>query len=85
VVGQVRDSGGNPLVGVRLICYNDWHRYPTVASGAGGQYDFPIIQANTTWYVAIVDASDQPISPLAAVEMNLDVSCRYILDWIRQY
>ena len=79
------DNGGNPLVGVRLICYNDWHRYPTVVSGAGGQYNFPLTQVSATWYVAVVDTSDQPISPITAVEVDTTVSCRFILDWTRQY
>lgn len=75
------DAAGNPLAGVRLVCYNEWHRYPVVASKGGGEYDFNINQAETTWYVVVVDETDQPISPEAAVSFNPAESCRYILNW----
>ena len=88
IVGTVRDAGGNPLGGVRLVCYNDWHRYPVVGSKGGGevgQYDFPIIQATATWYVVVLDEADRSISPEAAVDFDPLVSCRYIQDWRRTY
>lgn len=83
IVGHVTDAAGNPLVGVRLVCYNEWHRYPVVASKGGGEYDFPITQADTTWYVVVLDQNDQPISSETPVTVNLLESCRYILDWRR--
>jgi hypothetical protein len=88
IVGTVRDAGGNPLGGVRLVCYADWHRYPVVGSKGGGevgQYDCRIDQANATFYVVVLDEADRPISPEAAVEFDLLVSCRYIQDWRRTY
>lgn len=81
IVGRVVDAAGNPLAGVRLVCYNEWHRYPVVASKGGGEYDFNINQAETTWYVVVVDEADQPISAEAAVPFNPAESCRYILNW----
>ena len=83
IVGNVTDAGGYPLAGVRLVCYNDWHRYDVVASKGGGEYDFPITQADTTWYVVVLNQSDQPISPAAPVTVTLIESCRYILNWQR--
>lgn len=83
IVGHVLDAAGNPLVGVRLVCHNEWYRSPVVASKGGGEYDFLITQADTTWYVAILDRNDQPLSPLAPVTVRLTESCRYILDWRR--
>ena len=44
---------------------------------------FPITQADTTWYVVVLDQSDQPISPAAPVTVTLVESCRYILNWQR--
>jgi len=88
IVGTVRDAGGNPLGGVRLVCYADWHRYPVVGSKGGGevgQYDCRIDQANATFYVVVLDEADRPISPEAAVDFDLIVSCRYIQDWRRTY
>ncbi len=82
-MGRVVDAGGQPLAGVRLVCYNEWHRYPVVASKGGGEYDFNIVQADTTWYVVVLDPADQPISAPAAVPFKLSESCRYILNWQR--
>jgi len=83
IVGHVLDAAGNPLPGVRLVCYNEWHRYPVVASKGGGEYDFAIIQAQTTWTVVVLDESDRPISPEAAVPFDPNETCRYILNWQR--
>ena len=83
IVGRITDAAGNPLVGVRLVCYNEWHRYPVVTSKAGGEYDFAINQAETTWYVVVLDQTDQPISPEVAVRFDPRETCRYILDWRR--
>lgn len=83
IVGRVVDAAGNPLAGVRLVCYNEWYRYPVVASKGGGEYDFNITQADTTWYVVVLDEADGPISPKVAVPFKLSESCRYILNWQR--
>jgi len=56
-----------------------------VASKGDGWYDFPVIQATTTWYVAVVDDNDQPISPLTAVDFDTCVACWYRLDWQRAF
>ncbi len=83
ITGRVLDEAGKPLPGVRLVCYNDWHRYPVVGSKGGGEYDFPILQAEATWYVVVLDEADQPLSPPAAVEFNPVEACWYQLDWQR--
>jgi hypothetical protein len=83
VVGRVVDAVGSPLSGVRLVCYNDWHRYPVVFSKATGEYDFPISQAAKTWYVLVLGPADQAISPEVPVYFDAGGSCRYLLDWQR--
>jgi hypothetical protein len=83
ITGYVVDAAGIGLAGVRLVCYNDWHRYPVVGTKGGGLYDFPIIQAETTWYVEILDEADQPLSPAAPVNFNPLEACWYRLDWQR--
>jgi hypothetical protein len=83
IIGQVVDAGGQPLAGVRLVCYNEWHRYPIVGTKGGGGYDFPILQAEATWYVVILNEADQPISPEAPVHFNPLEACWYRLDWQR--
>jgi len=84
IAGRVMDAAGNPLAGVRLLCYNEWHRYPVVASKGGGEYDFNITQAETTWYVVVLDESGEPLSPEVAVPFKLSESCRYVLQWQRE-
>lgn len=88
IVGTVRDAGGNPLEGVRLVCYNDWYRSDVIGSKGGsdiGRYDFIINQAPATWYVVVLDEADRPISPEAAVDFDPLVAGRYIQDWRRTY
>lgn len=83
IIGRVVDAGGNPLAGVRLACYNDWHRYPVVGTKGSGEYDFPIIQAQATWYVVVLDEADQPLSSAAPVNFDPLAACWYRLDWQR--
>jgi hypothetical protein len=79
----VLDAAGQPLAGVRLVCYNDWHRYPVVGSKGSGEYDFPVLQTEATWYVVVLDEADQPLSQPAAVNFNPSEACWYRLDWQR--
>jgi len=83
IIGRVVDAADRPLPGVRLVCYNSWHRYPVVGTKGGGEYDFPIIQAEATWYVVVLDEADQPLSPPVPVGYDPLVACWYRLDWQR--
>jgi hypothetical protein len=83
ITGRVVDAAGRPLPGVRLVCYNSWHRYPVVGTKGGGENDFPIIQAEATWYVEVLDEADQPLSPSVPVDYNPLEACWYRLDWRR--
>lgn len=83
ITGRVVDASGAPLAGVRLVCYNDWHRYPVVGSKGGGEYDFSILQAAATWYVVILNEADQPLSPATPVQFDPLEACWYRLDWQR--
>jgi hypothetical protein len=83
ITGRVLDAVGQPLAGVRLVCYNDWHRYPVVGSKGSGEYDFPILQAEATWYVVVLDETDQPLSLPAAINFTPSEACWYRLDWQR--
>jgi hypothetical protein len=83
IIGRVADAAGKPLAGIRLVCYNEWHRYPIVGTKGGGEYDFPVLQAQTTWYVVILNEADQPISPEAPVHFDPLEACWYRLDWQR--
>lgn len=83
IVGRIIDAAGNPLAGVRLACYNEWYRYPVVVSKASGEYDFAITQAETTWYVLVLNQVDEPLSPEVPVAFDPQECCRYLLDWRR--
>jgi hypothetical protein len=83
IAGRVTDAFGTPLAGVRLVCYNDWYRYPVVLSKVSGEYDFAIIQAEATWFVEVVDTTGTPISPQAAVQIDPAEACWLRLDWQR--
>jgi hypothetical protein len=48
-----------------------------------GGFVFNIVQAETTWYVVVLNEADEPISPEAAVPFRVSESCRYILNWQR--
>jgi hypothetical protein len=56
-----------------------------VASKGDGWYDFPVVQASTTWHVVVLDQADQPISRVADVTCDVGVACWYRLDWQRTY
>jgi hypothetical protein len=47
------------------------------------EYDFPILQAEATWYVVILDEADQLVGPEAPVHFNPLEACWYQLDWQR--
>jgi hypothetical protein len=81
IIGNVFDAAGRPLCGARVLCYNDWHRYPVVGTKGGGEYDIPVIQAATVWKVLVVDELDQPLSPEAEVSFDPLVGCWYRVDW----
>ena len=83
IIGNVFDAGGRPLCGVRVVCYNDWYRYPVVGTKGGGEYDIMVLQAEATWYVVVLDEADQPISPEAPVHFNPIEACWYRLNWQR--
>jgi hypothetical protein len=83
IIGNVFGAAGKPLCGVRVVCYNDWYRYPVVGTKGGGEYDIMVLQAEATWYVVILDEADQPISPEVPVHFNPVEACWYRLNWQR--
>lgn len=71
------------MAGVSLVIYNEARRQPAVISGEEGEYAFFIPEATATWYIAIIDESDQPLSRPAQMKINTRLAGRYILDWQR--
>ena len=89
--GTVRDKEGKGLEGVWLCAYDRWGNRDCVTSKGGGdlgQYDFVLGPHPNVWYVVVVDAAENPISPVATVEHhqpgpNEDV-CWHWVDWRRR-
>lgn len=52
-------------------------------SGACGEYDLLIVQADTNWYVVVLEQSDRADQPRRPGDGELAESCRYILNWPR--
>lgn len=70
VFGYVRDSGGNPLPGLRIRVVSEFgYEIPpaTTKTDPPGGYDVLISQQRSLWYVTVVDAANTPLSPAVEV------------------
>jgi hypothetical protein len=88
LLGTVRDAAGNPLEGVQVKAFNDWIALPPAATKGGseaGQYNIPIGSDAVTWYVMVVDAAGNQLSPQVAVQFDVATSGGYRIDWQRTY
>jgi hypothetical protein len=84
VVGTVRDAAGNGIPGVLVKAFNEWIQLPpseTKAGGEAGQYDIPLGMDKVTWYVLVVDANGNPLSPQASLAFDPAVAPRVRVDW----
>lgn len=64
--GYVRDAAGNPLPGLRIRATNQYgfEAAPaTTKQEPRGGYDIPISAERAFWYVQVVDAANDPLSP----------------------
>lgn len=86
--GTVRDAAGNFLENVQVKAFNEWTELPPAATKVGaeaGQYNIPIGSDLITWYVIVVDAAGNQISPQVAVPFNSATMNGYRIDWQRTY
>ncbi len=70
IYGYVRNAGGAPMSGIRVRAYNQWGYQLDPASSKvdpPGWYDIPITEEATLWYVQVVDAANNPLSPVVEV------------------
>ncbi len=85
--GTIRDAAGNLLEGVRVQAYNEWQALEATSKGGVdlGHYDIPIGADKVNWYVIILDAAGNPVSPQAVVQFDPGAAGWYWLEWQRAY
>jgi len=85
--GTIRDGAGNMLEGVRIRAYNEWQSLEAISKGGVdlGHYDIPIGIDRVNWYVIVVDAAGNPVSPQAVVQFDPGVAGWYWVEWQRTY
>lgn len=85
--GTIRDAAGNMLEGVRVRAYNEWQALEATSKGGAdlGHYDIPIGADRVNWYVIVVDAAGNPVSPQAVVQFDPGAAGWYWVEWQRTY
>ncbi len=85
--GTIRDAAGNTLEGVRVRAYNEWQALEATSKGGVdlGHYDIPIGADRVNWYVIVVDAAGNPVSPQAVVQFDPGAAGWYWVEWQRTY
>lgn len=91
ILGQVQDGAGNPLPNVTLHLsdeYGNQQRQVTKSSaGEMGRYDFPLFGPARRFYLSVVDAANQPLSPVIEIPHGMgafaQASC-HGADWQRR-
>lgn len=91
IFGYVRDASGNPLPGLRVRVVSEFGlEIPpaTTKTDPPGWYDVLISQNRSLWYVSVVDASNNALSPSVEV-LNTGAfvdgseSCWHLVDFVR--
>jgi len=87
VFGYVHDELGQPLPGVQLRVYDPWnHNFPTITKQPPdtGYYDVILGTGAATYYVVVVDAVGNQVSPtVAVVHPEGARACWYQVDFHR--
>jgi hypothetical protein len=84
ILGMARDAAGVGLEGVLIQAFNEWTRLPPTPTKGGielGKYDIPIGTDKVTWYVVVVDADGNPLSPQASLTFDPGVAPAVRVDW----
>jgi penicillin-binding protein 1C len=72
IVGQVLDSAGGPVAGVRVVLVDQWGNRAEAISKDGasdyGRYDFPVHYFANHYTLYVVDSAGNPISPAVEVD-----------------
>lgn len=86
-MGQVLNSQGTPVAGVRVAAVDEWgNRSETVSKGGAldfGDYDFPISEARRDFFITIVDDAGTALSETAWIQHRkfTDLPCHHVV-WI---
>jgi hypothetical protein len=86
--GSIVDAAGNGLEGIQVQAFNEWNTLPpavTKGGGEAGRYDIPIGTDPVTWYLVIVDASGNKISPQVQIQFDAGVANAFRTNWQRTY
>ena len=90
VLGRVTDAAGNALPDVRLRLVDEYGNEQAAATKSGGEagrYDFPIFGPPRRFYLSVVDAGGQPLSPRIEILHGLgaqpEATCHWA-DWRRR-
>lgn len=91
ILGQVTDRAGNPLPDVRLYLVDQYGNAAMAISKSGatdaGRYDFPIGGPARRFFLTVIDAGGQQLSPQVEIGYGLapdpQATCHWV-DWRRQ-
>lgn len=91
ILGQVTDRAGNPLPDVRLYLVDQYGNAATAVSkssaGDAGRYDFPIGGPARRFFLTVIDAGGQQLSPREEIGFGLapnpQATC-FWADWVRR-
>lgn len=91
ILGQVTDRAGNPLPDVRLYLVDQYGNAATAVSKSGasdaGRYDFPIGGPARRFFLTVIDAGGQQLSPQVEIGYGLapdpQATCHWV-DWRRR-
>jgi len=87
VMGQVLNSNGTPMAGVRVAAVDEWGNRTIIITKGGaadyGNYDFPVGEHRRDIFITVVDELDNPLSETAWIQhRNLDdIPCHHVI-WI---
>jgi hypothetical protein len=84
VYGAVRDSGNQPVFGVR-IRYTTQTIFPPAAVTEAKGYELTIGTADADWFLTIVDGANNSLSPTVLVRTSglYSGNCWYLVNWRR--
>jgi len=88
LIGTIRDAAGNGLEGIQVKAFNEWNP-PALATtkggGEAGQYNIPIGRDVVSWYIVVIDAAGNPISPQVQIQFDPNAGSGYRVNWQRAY
>ena len=86
ILGRVTDAGGTPRANVQLWLIDEFgnqdHKTTKGEGPDAGRYDFPIFGPPRHFYVTVVGANGQPISPKVEISHGLGADAAATCHWV---